>query len=110
MKYISFDDFFSVLGNKQRVRILQFLNQKGPDCVSSISEALKIEQSAVSHDMKRLLLCHFVEVKQEGKKRVYNINEDTIKPLFLLIEKHVRTYCAKECNHQEERRYEHASN
>jgi DNA-binding transcriptional ArsR family regulator len=101
MNYTSFDDFFTVLGNKQRVKIIQYLDKEGSKSVSDISRKLEMEQSAVSHNMKRLLLCHFVEVKREGKERMYAINEDTIRPLLILIDKHVRTYCVKGCNHWE---------
>ncbi len=101
MMYTSFDDFFTVLGNNQRVKILQFLNQEGPKGVSDISTKLKIEQSAVSHCMKKLLQCHFVEVKRVGKERIYSINEDTMKPLFELIRKHVEKYCVNGCVHWE---------
>ena len=101
MIYPSFDDFFSVLGNKYRVKILQYLNKEGPKSVSDISKKLQMEQSAVSHALKRLLLCHFVEVKPNGKERVYEINKETIQPLFNLIRKHVETYCAKGCEHWE---------
>jgi DNA-binding transcriptional ArsR family regulator len=101
MKYIVFDDFFAVLGNKQRVRILQYLNETGISTVGSISQALKVEQSAVSHCMKRLLDCHFVEVERQGKERLYRVNTVTIKPLFRLIDQHVRTYCVKGCDHWE---------
>jgi len=99
MKYVSFDDFFTVLGNKQRLRIVQLLGTNGPLKVSAIAEKLQIEQSAVSHSMKSLLRCHFVTVQPHGKERIYAINEDTILPLFDLIDKHVRTYCYKECEH-----------
>lgn len=101
MMYTSFDDFFTVLGNKQRVRILQYLGLEGPKSVSEISSKLKIEQSAVSHGMRRLLLCHFVEVEQQGKERIYAINKKTIQPLFNLIQKHVEAYCVKGCVHWE---------
>ena len=101
MIYTTFDDFFIVLGNKQRVKILQFLNREGSKSVSDISTKLQIEQSAVSHNMKRLLQCHFVEVKREGKERIYTINEETIQPLFNLIKKHVESYCIEKCNHWE---------
>lgn len=101
MKYTSFDDFFTVLGSKQRVKILQFLNSEGPKSVSDIETKLKIEQSAVSHDMKRLLLCHFVAVNRSGKARIYEINKETIQPLFNLIQKHVQNYCVKGCEHWE---------
>ncbi len=101
MIYNSFDDFFTVLGSKQRVKILQFLNREGKQSVSSISDKLEIEQSAVSHDMKRLLLCHFVEVERDGKERIYAINSETIQPLFNLIRKHVGAYCIDGCKHWE---------
>lgn len=101
MKYTSFDDFFTVLGSKQRVKILQFLNREGSKSVSDISNKLVIEQSAVSHDMKRLLDCHFVSVRRVGKERIYEINKETIQPLFNLIRKHVENYCVKGCEHWE---------
>lgn len=101
MKYTSFDDFFTVLGNKQRVKIIQYLDKEGSKSVSEMSQKLQLEQSAVSHSMKRLLLCHFVEVKREGKERIYTVNEDTIRPLLALINKHVQTYCVDKCEHWE---------
>jgi DNA-binding transcriptional ArsR family regulator len=101
MKYTVFDDFFSVLGNKQRVRILQLLNAGGSRTVTEISDNLQLEQSAVSHNMKRLLQCHFVEMEPKGKERVYSINKDTVQPLFRMIEKHIRSYCVKGCIHWE---------
>jgi len=99
MKYPSFDHFFMTLGNKQRVRTLQLLNIEGPQSVSAIAKALNAEQSAVSHSLKHLLQCHFVTVKQEGKERIYSINEDTVAPLFKQIRKHVEKYCVEGCEH-----------
>lgn len=97
MNYASFDHFFMTLGNKQRVHILQLLAKAGPLGVTAIAEALKLEQSAISHSLKRLLVCHFVTVKQEGKERIYSINDDAVKPLFEQIERHVEKYCIKGC-------------
>jgi len=99
MKRVSFDHFFMILGNKQRMHILQFLDDEGPKSVLSIAEALKLEQSAVSHSLRQLLQCHFVTVKQAGKERIYSVNEDTVKPLLKQIDRHVRTYCVKACEH-----------
>lgn len=89
------------LGNKQRVHILQLLMKRGPMSVTAISDVLELEQSAASHSLKQLLLCHFVTVEQDGKERIYTINEDTVKPLFEQIERHVEKYCAKGCEHWE---------
>lgn len=70
-----------------------------PMNVTELIEASGLEQSAVSHHLKRLLLCHFVDVKQNGKERMYSVNKKTAAPLFRLMEKHVKTYCCKTCNH-----------
>jgi ArsR family transcriptional regulator len=101
MEYVVFDDFFAVLGNKQRVKILQYLQHNGRKSVSEICQALNCEQSAVSHNMRRLLGCHFVEVESRGKEHLYTINSVTVRPLFKLIEQHVRSYCAEGCQHWE---------
>lgn len=98
-EYAILDDFFTVLSNRQRVRVLQLLGSEGPMNVGQISEKLGIQQSAVSHCMQRLRACHFVGVEQRGKERIYNINHDTIKPLFELIDMHIRNYCVKGCKH-----------
>ena len=88
------------LGNERRMRILQLLADDGPKSVSMVASELQLEQSAVSHNLKHLLVCHFVTVRQDGKERVYAINEDTIKPLLKQIERHVSKYCVKNCDHQ----------
>ena len=87
------------LGNKQRVRALQLLNMEGPQSVSAIAKALNAEQSAVSHSLRHLLQCHFVTVRQDGKERIYSINEDTVTPLFKQIRRHVEKYCVEGCDH-----------
>lgn len=99
MTYLAFDDFFTVLANKNRVRIVQYLNDQGPKNVGDIADKLKVEQSIVSHNLRRLLGCHFVSVKQAGKQRLYTVNQDTISPLLGLIERHVEANCAKGCQH-----------
>lgn len=87
------------MGNKQRVNILQLLSKNGPMSVTAITTELRGEQSAVSHSLSQLLACHFVNVNRSGKERIYAINEDTVHPIFDLIERHVKKYCVKECEH-----------
>jgi DNA-binding transcriptional ArsR family regulator len=101
MSYISFDHFFMTLGNKQRVHILQLLAGGGPLGVTAIAGKLGMEQSAVSHGLKQLLECHFVTVSRVGRERIYAINEDTVRPLFSQIDRHVKQYCVKGCEHWE---------
>ncbi|MEO8863098.1 MAG: metalloregulator ArsR/SmtB family transcription factor [Candidatus Saccharimonadales bacterium] len=99
MSTVCFDDFFAVLSNKQRLNILRYIEDNGPSNVTDIAAGLEVEQSSISHSVKRLLLCHFVTVEQKGKERVYSLDQATVEPLLGLIEKHVRAHCVKECAH-----------
>jgi len=62
-----------------------------------ISSALQEEQSKVSHNLRALADCHFLDVEKKGKKRIYSLNKETIIPLMRLVEKHVKKYCKDFC-------------
>ena len=100
MKDELLDKVFATLGNKQRITILQYLNHAGERSVSEICDDLELEQSAVSHNMRRLLSHHFVKVEPRGKERLYSINTATVQPMFELVGHHMRTHCAKDCHHR----------
>lgn len=97
MKDLSYKRFFTTLGNENRLTVIHYLAKKGPQNVTQIVEGTKLEQTAVSHNLKRLLSCQFTHVKQNGKERVYWLNQDTIKPLLALMDTHVATFCTKAC-------------
>jgi len=96
MKCYSYTTFFETVSNKIRLRIIELLQYK-PLSVNEICKALGEEQSKVSHNLKCLLDCHFIEVKKEGKKRIYSLNKDTIVPLLKIVDKHVKKYCCDDC-------------
>ena len=93
----SYKRFFTTLGNESRLAIIHFLAQNGPKNVSEIVAGTKFEQTAVSHNLKRLLSCEFVHLQPNGKERVYSINKETIKPLLVLMDQHVRKFCKRAC-------------
>lgn len=97
MKDLAYDTFFITLANEKRLAIIHFLAQNGPSNVTQIAEGTKIEQSAVSHNLKKLLSCQFIHIKPSGKERIYTLNEETIKPLLELMDKHVKNYCNGDC-------------
>ncbi len=101
MKCHSYNVFFETVGNKTRMRILEALMQKSMS-VSEICETLNEEQSKISHNLKCLSDCHFLDVEQEGKKRIYSLNKDTIVPLMKLVDAHVKKYCCNDCHKKEE--------
>lgn len=89
--------FLKTIGNPKRMELMLLLLKK-PMNVTKLMEASGMEQSAVSHHLKRLKLCTFVKMEANGKERVYSVNEDTVAPLFRLMNKHVEKYCQELCN------------
>lgn len=90
--YGAYKIFFGTLVSEQRLKIINLL-RKGKKNVSEIMELLKMNQTAVSHNLARLKQCGFVLSEVEGKYRYYKLNEETIKPLMFLIDKHMDRYC-----------------
>ena len=96
MKCPSYNIFFETISNKTRFKIIEALTT-GEKSVNEICEAIKEEQSKVSHNLKCLTDCHFIDVRKEGKKRIYSLNKDTMAPLMKIVKKHVEKYCCKDC-------------
>lgn len=88
--------FFETLGNQTRWDIIHLLLKK-PHRATAIAEKLGYEQSLVSHHLKRLLSCGFVNVETNGTERTYHLNKATIGPLLELVDKHVNQFCKKVC-------------
>jgi len=88
--------FFETLSTKLRWKILEILKEKSRS-VSEISKEINEDQSKISHNLKKLKDCHFIEVEKKGKERIYSLNEETIVPLLKLVDKHVKKYCYEFC-------------
>ncbi|MDD3175085.1 MAG: metalloregulator ArsR/SmtB family transcription factor [Candidatus Nanoarchaeia archaeon] len=96
MKCKSYYHFFEVIANKTRFKIIESL-MCGPLNVGQICLATKEEQSKISHNLKVLSGCNVVDVKKDGKLRIYSLNKETVEPMLRLVEKHVQTYCEGNC-------------
>lgn len=84
--------FFGTLDNQVRLDIIEML-VSSPKNVSQIAKKTNYHQTTISHNLRRLKECGFVNVSQKGKERTYSINDNTIKPLFKLMQKHMYLYC-----------------
>jgi len=84
--------FFGTLVSEPRLKIINLL-RKGRKNVTQIKEELNIDQTSVSHNLRRLKTCGFVKAEADGKYRYYKINEKTIRPLMETIERHMKQYC-----------------
>lgn len=96
-KYLGYKEFFKTLGNETRIAILLELKNNGRMNVSELTKAIEVDQSTISHNLKRLEQCHFVEVKPSGQERFYELNKVTINKLLKIIDEHVDRYCKKAC-------------
>ena len=90
--YEAYKIFFGTLVSESRLKIINLL-RKGKKNVSQIANELKMDQTSVSHDLARLKTCGFVTVEINGKFRYYRLNEETIKPLIEIIDRHMSLYC-----------------
>lgn len=97
MSHISYKQFFATLSGDSRLDILQHLKENGPQSVSEIADATGQEQSAVSHNLKKLLVCNCVHIEVRGKNRYYSLNDQTMVPLLKLADEHIQNFCRGEC-------------
>ncbi len=84
--------FFSTLSNPTRLAILELL-RNGPRNVTEITDALKQEQSMISHNLKSLEKCGFVFSERRKRERLYSLNKETLEPLFKIFTQHAKKYC-----------------
>ena len=90
--YGAYKIFFGTLVSESRLKIINIL-RKGKKNVSELISELEMNQTAISHDLKRLRDCGFVVAEREGKFVNYSLNDSSIKPLMEIIEKHMSFYC-----------------
>jgi DNA-binding transcriptional ArsR family regulator len=84
---------FKALSNESRVSILQLLRD-GSRNVSEISKVLRMEQTAVSHNLRCLSFCGLVTNERIGKTIEYALNQETVEPIFRLADRHISKYAA----------------
>ena len=84
--------FFTTLCNRIRLEIV-FSLRKQPLNVTQITRVLGYDQSTISNSLRTLRNCGFVDVRPNGKERVYYLNDKTIEPLLKLVDQHTETCC-----------------
>lgn len=92
LNHHGYNIFFSNLANPLKIGIILSLREKSKN-VTEITKDLIVEQSKISHALQSLKSCNIVNVKQNGKERIYSLNKDTIVPMLELINKHANIHC-----------------
>jgi DNA-binding transcriptional ArsR family regulator len=85
----SYSAVFEALGNQNRLHIINAL-RKEPHNVSEIIAKTGLEQTCVSHCLRKLEEGGLVDVERQGKFRVYTLNKKTVEPLLQAIDQHTK--------------------
>ena len=74
-------DFFKVLGDSTRVKIMWALDVKEM-CVCDLAALLNMTKSAISHQLHSLRQANLVKYRKEGKIVYYTFADEHVKDIF----------------------------
>lgn len=81
-------DLFKLFGDTTRMKIL-FSLFEADLCVCAISELLGMEQSAISHQLKKLKAANLVASRREGKTMIYRLGDEHVRNLVAVGFEHL---------------------
>jgi DNA-binding transcriptional ArsR family regulator len=82
-------DFFKVLGDDTRMRIILLLEESAKN-VTEIANALNMTQSAISHQLRTLYDHRVVTYSKAGQERIYEILDPHIYKIIKQARDHIR--------------------
>ena len=81
IKIQALSDLFKVLGDPTRLKILYFLFESEL-CVCDIAEKMKMNQPAISQQLKILRQANILQIRRDGRHLYYSLVNDDIKKVF----------------------------
>lgn len=81
-------EFFSLLGDANRLRIVSLLAQKEL-CVCDLAAALEMSESAVSHQLRALRSMRLVSYRKRGRKVFYSLLDHHVLTLYHSVAEHL---------------------
>ncbi|MEB3226139.1 MAG: metalloregulator ArsR/SmtB family transcription factor [Synechococcus sp.] len=81
-------EFFSILGDANRWRILSAL-ATGEMRVSELAQAVEMTESAVSHQLRTLRAARLVSYRKEGRNVIYSLKDHHIFNLYRDASEHL---------------------
>ncbi len=81
-------ELFKIFGDSTRIRIL-FALFRSEKNVTEICEALEMNQSAISHQLKILRTSKLISARREGKAMVYSLADDHVKTIIAMGKEHI---------------------
>ena len=80
-KLLDLAELFKVFGDSSRIRIL-FVLFEAEVCVCDLAAALRMTQSAVSHQLGILKRSKLVKSRREGKSVFYSLSDDHVRAII----------------------------
>lgn len=74
-------DFFKVIGDGTRIRILCALDESEM-CVCDLASVLNMTKSAISHQLRSLREANLVKFRKSGKEVFYSLSDNHVKEIF----------------------------
>ena len=81
-------EFFSLLGDPNRLRILSIL-AKQELCVCDLAALLNMSESAVSHQLRTLRSLRLVSYEKRGRKVFYRLQDHHVLDLYNSVAEHL---------------------
>ena len=81
-------EFFSFLGDANRLRILSVL-AKEELCVSDLATLLEMSESAVSHQLRNLRAMRLVGYRKQGRNVFYRLHDSHVFHLYQAVAEHL---------------------
>ena len=97
---------FETLANDLRIKIIESLSKQALS-VQEIAERVGAERSTVSHSLKVLRECSYVNAQKQGKEMVYSLAPKVLEGIenegvhrsgmFKFMDSHIEHFCHNEC-------------
>ena len=81
-------EFFKILGDTTRVKILFALDQNEM-CVCDIANVLEMSKSSISHQLGTLRRSGIVKCRKSGKEVFYMLDDEHVKQVFEIGVEHI---------------------
>ncbi|MDJ1177325.1 metalloregulator ArsR/SmtB family transcription factor [Roseofilum sp. BLCC_M91] len=81
-------EFFSILGDPNRLRILSLLASEEL-CVCDLATTLELTESSVSHQLRTLRAHRLVRYQKRGRKVYYYLDDRHILDLYQTVAEHL---------------------
>ena len=81
-------ELFKGFADPTRVHILSLLARQEL-CVTDISEAVELSQSAISHQLRLLKQMHLIKFRREGKNILYSLADEHVRTILEMGLEHV---------------------